>query len=66
MVPNSTGRSNVAYDRSRAAGDHHNAALRNLANKLLGRMWWFLQNGQCWDEESAWPTPQNTPLKVAA
>lgn len=28
------------YDKRRAAGDHHNAALRNLANKLLGRLWW--------------------------
>ena len=26
------------YDRRRAAGDHHNAALRNLANKLLGHL----------------------------
>ena len=25
-----------------AAGDHHNAALPNLANKLLGRLWWYL------------------------
>lgn len=29
-------------DRRRAAGDPHNAALRNLANKLLGRLWWCL------------------------
>jgi transposase len=42
------------YDRRRAAGDHHNAALRNLANKALGRMWWCLQNGEPWDENSAW------------
>jgi transposase len=44
------------YDRRRAAGDHHNAALRNLANKLLGRMWWCLQHQQPWDENSAWST----------
>lgn len=31
-------------DRRRLAGDSHNAALRNLANKLLGRLWWCLQN----------------------
>ncbi len=42
------------YDRRRAAGDHHNAALRNLANKLLGRMWWCLHNNQNWDEDAAW------------
>ena len=32
------------YDRRRAAGDRHNAALRNVANKLLGRLWWCLVN----------------------
>ena len=42
------------YDRRRAAGDHHSAALRNLANKLIGRLWWCLQNHQPWDEETAW------------
>jgi len=26
--------------RCRVAGDHHNAAVRNLSNKLIGRMWW--------------------------
>ena len=46
----------AALDRgdSVAAGDHHNAALRNLANKALGRMWWCLQNGEPWNENSAW------------
>lgn len=42
------------YDRRRAAGDHHNAALRNLANKLIGRLWWCLQNNEPWDESTAW------------
>ncbi|OHV27088.1 transposase [Parafrankia soli] len=41
------------YDRRRAAGDRHNAALRNLANKALGRMWWCLQNDQLWDDTAA-------------
>jgi transposase len=53
------------YDRRRAAGDHHNAALRNLANKLLGRLWWCLANHQPWDEHAAWTTPR-TDLKEAA
>jgi transposase len=44
------------YDRRRAVGDHHNAALRNLANKLLGRLWWCLVNNQTWNENAAWPT----------
>jgi hypothetical protein len=42
------------YDRRRAAGDHHNAALRNLANKLLGQLWWCLHNGELWDDNTAW------------
>lgn len=45
------------YDRRRAAGDHHNAALRNLANKLLGRLWWCLRNNQPWDDHAAWAQP---------
>lgn len=43
------------YDKRRAAGGHHNAALRNLANKLLGRMWWCLQHNELWDDHAAWP-----------
>lgn len=54
------------YDRRRAAGDHHNAALRNLANKLIGRMWWCLQNGQLWDEHAAWNELSTGPAQVAA
>lgn len=54
------------YDRRRAAGDHHNAALRNLANKLLGRLWWCMINHQPWDEDAAWTTTTHTPQSVAA
>lgn len=54
------------YDRRRAAGDHHNAALRNLANKLLGRLWWCLQHGTSWDEDTAWPTAGLPSEAVAA
>ena len=54
------------YDRRRAAGDHHNAALRNLANKLLGRLWWCLHNDQAWDENSAWNLPSNQTTQLAA
>lgn len=54
------------YDRRRAAGDGHNAALRNLANKLLGRLWWCLVNDQEWNEEAAWPTPSRTSKTLAA
>lgn len=51
------------YDHRRALGDRHNAALRNLANKLVGRLWWCLQTGQLWDDQTAWPTPS---LQAAA
>ena len=54
------------YDRRRAAGDHHNAALRNLANKLLGRLWWCLQHDQEWDDEAAWPARETAPAALAA
>jgi transposase len=54
------------YDKRRAAGDHHNAALRNLANKLLGRLWWCLSNDQIWDDAAAWPHPQGQESPAAA
>ena len=54
------------YDRRRAAGDHHNVALRNLANKLIGRLWWCLVNNQPWDERGAWPLTTNTDKATAA
>ena len=54
------------YDKRRAAGDRHNAALRNLANKLLGRLWWCLVNNQPWDDDAAWPHRAEHPNPVAA
>lgn len=54
------------YDRRRAAGDSHNAALRNLANKLLGRLWWCLQHEERWDEAAAWPDAPLAALSAAA
>ena len=54
------------YDRRRAAGDGHNTALRNLANKLLSRVWWCLVNNQTWDETAAWPAATTPPTKAAA
>lgn len=58
-------RARAHYDARRAAGDHHNAALRNLANKLIGRMWWCLTNNETWDDNAAWPTFP-TPSEAAA
>lgn len=54
------------YDARRRAGDTHNAALRNLANKILGRLWWCLANEQPWDESQAWPDQDQHPQLVAA
>ncbi|MDZ7884170.1 MAG: IS110 family transposase [Mycobacterium sp.] len=57
------------YDKRRAMGERHNAALRNLANKLLGRLWWCLQHGEPWDDERAWAPPaaaDRTAESVAA
>ena len=54
------------YDRRRATGDSHNAALRNLANKLLGRLWWCLQNNQAWDDTAAWHQPNPHQKAIAA
>ena len=54
------------YDRRRLAGDSHNAALRNLANRLLGRLWWCLANSQSWDEQHAWPHRIGIPQTAVA
>ncbi len=54
------------YDRRRALGDTHNAALRNLSNKLLGRLWWCIHNQQPWDESVAWSTAVRGSQAVAA
>jgi transposase len=54
------------YDRRRAAGDTHDAALRHLANKLLGRLWWCGQNHEPWDDTRAWPNDATGPSEVAA
>ena len=48
------------------ADDGHNAALRNLANKLLSRVWWCLVNNQTWDETAAWSAATTPPTKAAA
>ena len=53
------------YDRRRAAGDHHNAALRNVANKLIGRMWWCLAHNEPWDDAAAWPS-LSSPKELGA
>ncbi len=65
-LPHSQNHPRAHYDRRRTAGDHHNAALRNLANKLIGRKWWCLHNDQAWDETAAWTLAVDAPEQVAA
>jgi transposase len=54
------------YDQRRAIGDHHNAALRNVANKLIGRLWWCIAKTQPWDEAAAWPAMKTAAEDAAA
>ena len=44
------------YDRRRAAGDKHTAAMRNLFNRFLGCLYHCLQTGQTFDIDKAFPT----------
>jgi transposase len=56
----------VHYDRRRAAGDKHAAALRNLFNRFLGCLYHCLQTGQTFDLDKAFPTHLSHPEPVAA
>jgi hypothetical protein len=42
------------YDRHRARGAGHNAALRQLANRLVGILHGCLKTGTHYDEATAW------------
>jgi transposase len=50
------------YDQRRAAGDHHNAALRRLANKLLGQLHHCLTHREPYNESKAWPPRTADPI----
>jgi len=43
------------YDQQRARGAGHNAALRQLANRLVGILHGCLKTGTPYDETTAWP-----------
>ena len=51
------------YERRRALGDRHAAALRHLFNRFLGQLWHCLQTRQTHDETKAWnsliPAPES-------
>jgi hypothetical protein len=42
------------YDRQRDRGVSHNAALRQLANRLVGILHGCLKTGTSYDETTAW------------
>jgi transposase len=42
------------YDQLRARGKSHNAALRQLGNRLVGILHGCLATGTCYDEKTAW------------
>jgi transposase len=50
------------YERRRASGDRHAAALRHLYNRFLGQLWHCLQTRQTYDETKAW----NSVMPTAA
>jgi transposase len=54
------------YQRRRAGGEAHTAALRNLFNRLLGCLHHCLQTHQLYREEVAFTPPQPRPLPAAA
>jgi len=49
------------YLHRRATGDGHEAALRRLANKLLGQLHHCLTHRVTYDEQAAWPDPPKAP-----
>ena len=46
------------YDQLRDRGKDHNAALRQLANRLVGILHGCLKTRTTYDEHTAWPSPQ--------
>jgi transposase len=54
------------YDRRRAAHDGHEAALRNLANKLIGQLDYCLRNQVPYREDLAWPPDDCMDASAAA
>jgi transposase len=45
----------ACYDKQRARGQGHNAALRQLSNRLVGILHGCLKTRTCYDEATAWP-----------
>jgi transposase len=54
------------YDALRARGTGHNAALRQLANRLVGILHGCLKTRTCYDETKAWSHHTNEDQQAAA
>jgi transposase len=54
------------YDRQRAPGVSHHAALRQLGNRLVGILHGCLKTRTTYDEATAWQSPQPHEEKTAA
>lgn len=54
------------YDRRRARGDRHAAALRHLFNRMLGQLHHCLQTGQTYDPVKAFGQPPTQTAAAAA
>jgi transposase len=54
------------YDTERARGTEHNAALRKLANRLVGILHGCLKTRTTYDEATAWSHQENLPQSSAA
>jgi transposase len=54
------------YDQQRDRGSGHSAALRQLANRLVGILHGCLKTRTVYDENTAWPTTINEDQQVAA
>ncbi|GAB3976624.1 IS110 family transposase [Actinoallomurus acanthiterrae] len=50
----------IHYDRCRAKGERHTAALRHLFNRFLGCLYHCIQQGLTYDEATAFPSPAQT------
>jgi hypothetical protein len=53
------------YDALRARGVGHHAALRQLANRLVGILHGCLRTHTCYDEATAWPQHAQAQAAVA-
>ena len=56
----------AVYDRRRAAGDKHAAAMRNVFNRFLGCLYHCLQTGQTFDPAKAFPATSAHDREPAA